>query len=168
MRAPTIVVILLWSLSVYANSPFQSSRSDNGSQPKQLYTISHATSHMSGSSLFVSGYTVPVAARQLNSSPLPKGATLAVMPRASMQRGQTESALTYRPRRVIINDGDDGDYGDDGDDPRPGYDPQDPFTPVGDIPLPLMLLFACLFLLYKLRYEQYRKSNHLASNRKSE
>ena len=29
-------------------------------------------------------------------------------------------------------------------------------VPLGDIPLPLMVLFACLFLFYKRRYKQYK------------
>jgi hypothetical protein len=67
-------------------------------------------------------------------------------------KGGMTSEQTYAnisPRRAIINDGDDDDYGDD-DDLRP-QDPNDPFhTPVGDIPVLLMLALAVFYIAGKI------------------
>lgn len=67
-------------------------------------------------------------------------------------KGGMTSEQTYAnisPRRAIINDGDDEDYGDD-DDLRP-QDPNDPFhTPVGDIPVLLMLALAVFYIAGKI------------------
>lgn len=72
----------------------------------------------------------------------------------NIQDGMTaeQGLRASMPRRVIINDGDEGDYGNE--DPRPGYDPQDPFfTPVGDVPwfliLLLVLAYCCKPILQK-------------------
>lgn len=59
-----------------------------------------------------------------------------------------ETLAMNRPRRVIIDD--DPDYGTDYD--TPGYDPNDPFfTPVGDVPVLLLILLAALVTFFRAR-----------------
>ena len=78
----------------------------------------------------------------------------------SLENGMTadEALAKNGPRRTIIND---DDYGDD--DNRPGYDPNDPFfTPVGDIPWPLIALLCTLLAgitMLRIRRKQVKQTN---------
>lgn len=84
---------------------------------------------MSSTSTFYTVSNLPLAAREIS---------------GGMTSDESEAILA--PRRVIILDDDDDDgYGDD---PlRPGYDPQDPGAPVGDIPWPFLLALCILCTL---------------------
>lgn len=84
---------------------------------------------MSSTSTFYTVSNLPLAAREIS---------------GGMTSDESEAILA--PRRVIIT-GDD-DYGDDGTGGlRPGYDPQDPGAPVGDIPWPFLLALCILCTL---------------------
>ena len=91
-----------------------------------------------GAQTMRTGSTLPLAARNIT---------------GGMTSDQTVAMLS--PRRVIINDDDDDDgYGDD---PlRPGYDPQDPGAPIGDIPWLLMLVFCIFTAVLRTRQSGWR------------
>lgn len=63
-----------------------------------------------------------------------------------------ETLAMNRPRHVIIERDDDYDP-EDGEGPlTPGYDPNDPFfTPVGDVPVLLLILLAALVTFFRTR-----------------
>ena len=91
-----------------------------------------------GAQTMRTGSTLPLAARNIT---------------GGMTSDQTVAMLS--PRRVIINDDDDDDgYGDD---PlRPGYDPQDPGAPIGDIPWLLMLVICIFTAVLRTRQSGWR------------
>ena len=92
-----------------------------------------------GAQTMRTGSTLPLAARNIT---------------GGMTSDQTVAMLS--PRRVIINDddGDDG-YDDDGG-LRPGYDPQNPGAPIGDIPWLLMLVFCIFTAVLRTRQSGWR------------
>ena len=93
-----------------------------------------------GAQTMRTGSTLPLAARNIT---------------GGMTSDQTVAMLS--PRRVIIDDNDNDDgYGTDGDDLRPGYDPQNPGAPIGDIPWLLMLVFCIFTAVLRTRQSGWR------------
>lgn len=107
-------------------------------------------SHSAHSETMHAGYATPMIMSEQTHASHFAVSTVSTIPLAArnISGGMTsdETSNMLSPRRVIIHD-DDADDG-YGDDPlRPGYDPQNPGAPIGDIPWPLMLVLS-MFVVF--------------------